>query len=106
MPNFINHIEESNWVQNVIVIGALLKTVITGLILMLFISKKNYALRIIIIYEVFCILIRILTYIDFYSRGQIVPSSYHVSILFGVISVLWISYFLKSNRAKETFINS
>ncbi|CAG7639328.1 hypothetical protein PAESOLCIP111_04024 [Paenibacillus solanacearum] len=106
VPNFINLIEESTWIQNVIIIGTLIKTVIAGLILMLFISKKNYALRLIMIFEVSCILIRILTYIDYYSREQIIPKSYHVSILFGVISAFWILYFIKSNRAKETFINS
>ncbi|MBP1994667.1 DUF2569 family protein [Paenibacillus eucommiae] len=105
LPNFTYLFEESNWIQNVIVVGTIIKTLITGLILIFFISKKNYAPRLIIIFEVFCILIRILTYIDVYSRGQLIPRSYHVSILIGVISVIWILYFLKSNRVKETFVN-
>lgn len=61
LPNFIDIIEVSNWIQNVITIGTLIKMIITGLILMFFISKKNYAPRLIIFFEVLCILVRILT---------------------------------------------
>ncbi|KEQ21718.1 DUF2569 family protein [Paenibacillus tyrfis] len=105
LPDLTNLIEERNWIQNVIVLGTFIKTVIAGLLLLLFISKKSYAPRLIIIFEMFCIAIRILTYIDSYSRGQILPNSYHLSILVGGISIIWIFYFLKSNRVKETFIN-
>ncbi|WP_163853750.1 DUF2569 family protein [Paenibacillus elgii] len=105
LPDLTNLIEERNWIQNVILLGTFIKTLVTGLLLLLFISKKSYAPRLIIIFEVFCIVIRILTYIDYYSRGQIIPNSYHLSILVGAISVIWIFYFFKSNRVKKTFVN-
>lgn len=105
LSNLLDLIETNNWIQNVIVLGTFIKMLTTGLILILFISKKKYAPKLIITFEAFCILVRILTYVDFIIRGQIIPKSYNVSILIGLISLIWILYFLKSKRVKETFIN-
>ncbi|WP_040952734.1 DUF2569 family protein [Gorillibacterium massiliense] len=106
LSNFSYIIEESNWIQNAITVGLLIKMIATGIILMLFITKKKYALYLIITLELLCIVVRILTYTDFISRGQTIPVSYNLSILIGMISLTWITYFLRSKRVKETFVKT
>lgn len=86
-------------------IGTILKLFFSILILTMFISKKSAALKSIILFECFCILVRIIGIVSVIISYHVFPASYFVSLFFIGVSMIWIVYFFRSTRIKETFIN-
>ncbi|WP_408638431.1 DUF2569 family protein [Paenibacillus baimaensis] len=107
IPIIYNTFEYTNgyelFISLVLLMGTFIKLITSIIILMMFVSKKSSAVKIIILLELFCILIRLLGIgnITMYNNF---PSQYFVSVLFIAISLAWIIYFKKSNRVKETFM--
>ncbi|KRE93338.1 hypothetical protein ASG89_07520 [Paenibacillus sp. Soil766] len=102
---FMSEFKEWNSMLIIINIGTIVKLFTSALIFYLLITKANVTPKIIIGYELFCILIRLISLSDVIFRYHVMPNSYYVSMFFGLVSVVWILYFLKSKRIKETFVN-
>jgi hypothetical protein len=86
-------------------LGTILKLFLSVFILLLFTSKKRYTPKLIIAFEGCCILLRLSAIGDKILRERVISNSNYVSLLFGIISLAWIVYFIKSKRVHDTFIN-
>ncbi|WP_420848596.1 DUF2569 family protein [Paenibacillus oryzisoli] len=102
---FIRDFQERNGILFIIDIGTIIKLLLSVLILYLFMTKQSYTYKIIIGFELFCILIRALSLGGVIIRYHVIPNSFYVSILIGLFSMAWILYFMKSKRVRATFVN-
>jgi hypothetical protein len=89
----------------ILLIGTILKLVFSIFIFIMFITKNRLAPKTIIIFEVLCLFIRLIGIKNAIINYPNFSLQLFISIFFVAISVVWILFFSKSKRVKETFIN-